>query len=330
MINAEQPGSSAGPAYIPRIATGLTFVVWLAFIIGCAGRWWWFADLFSHFRLQYALILMICAGMLLALKRWRIGSLALGGAVLMGISVLEYSGWTSQAIAASGEPFRFVTFNKYWRNNNAPRIGEYLESTHADVIAIQELESSDFLTELRTRMPSYPHVYATTRRRHGVVLFSRWPLTQTETIELVPGGAHIAKAQVNWHGESIAIIGAHLHWPIGAHDVSLRNAELARLLAIAHAVHGPLIVGGDFNLTAWSPNFQQVREDAVLRDCAAGHGMPVTWPAFFLPLGIRIDQCLHTDEWDVTRVASGPALGSDHYPTINDLRFIGALKAARN
>lgn len=281
--------------------------------------------MFSHFRVQYALVLLACALTLLAFKRWRLGVLASIGAVLMGASVLGYTGWGREAVAADGQALRFVTFNKYWRNNEAARIGAYLESTQADVIALQEVESQQFLTDISTALPSYPHMYATTRVRHGVVIFSRWPLTQTETIELVPGGATVAKVAVDWRGEQITVIGAHLHWPIGAHDVGLRNEELSKLLELAHTVREPLIIGGDFNLTPWSPNFQQVRDDAVIRDCAAGHGMPVTWPTLFPPLGIRIDQCLHSAEWDVTRIASGPTLGSDHYPAINDLRFVGRM-----
>jgi endonuclease/exonuclease/phosphatase (EEP) superfamily protein YafD len=310
------------------LASGLTLCVWLAFAFGCAGRWWWFADLFSHFRAQYALVLLVCAVTLLTSRRWRIGVLASIGALLMGVSVLGYTGWSKAAVAADGQALRFVTFNKYWRNQDAARIGSYLESTHADVIALQEVESKQFLNDLSAVLPSYPHMYATTRVRHGVVIFSRWPLTHTDSIELVPGGASVAKVAVDWRGESITVIGVHLHWPIGAHDVNLRNAELAKLLELAHSVRGPLIIGGDFNLTAWSPNFQQVREDTLMRDCAAGHGMPITWPTLFPPIGIRIDQCLHSAEWDVTQIASGPNLGSDHYPTINDLRFVAQPRRA--
>ncbi|MFL6550561.1 MAG: endonuclease/exonuclease/phosphatase family protein [Povalibacter sp.] len=332
MNTSERPPASAWSSRIVRFASVLTISIWLAFFVGLAGRWWWFADLFSHFRVQYAILLLLCAASLLSLKRWRIGLLAGMGSLLMGASVLWYSGLgAQQAMAADGQPFRFVTFNKYFRNNDAARIGRYLESTQADVIAMQEVESSQFLVDVRPFMPSYPHMYVTTRMRHGVVVLSRWPLRHAETIELVPGGAQIAKAEIDWRGQPITLMGVHLHWPIGAHDVSLRNAELERLLALAHEVHEPLIIGGDFNLTAWSPNYQAVRQDPVVRDCAEGHGMPVTWPTLFPPMGIRIDQCLHSKDWDVTQVASGPMLGSDHYPTINDLRYVaGALRAAKN
>ncbi len=307
-----------------RVASSLTALIWLAFVIGLAGRFWWFADLFSHFRLQYALLLVPCALLLFAAKRWSMALVASLGAVLMGLSVLWYTGvGGNQALASSADALRLVTFNKYWRNEDAVRIAEYLESTNADVIALQEVESPSFLTELRQRTPSYPYAYATTRMRHGVVLLTRWPLVHAETVELVPGGASIAKAVMEWRGQRVTVMGVHLHWPIGAHDVAMRNAELERLLQLAHEVDGPLIVGGDFNLTAWSPNFLAVRDDPQLRDCAEGHRLPVTWPTFFPPLGIRIDQCLRSKEWEVTQVASGPYLGSDHYPTISDLRFVG-------
>ncbi len=330
MTTDSVPLHSAWQTLLIRAVTALTVSVWLAFLLGMAGRWWWVADLFSHFRIQYAASLVICLAVLVAHKQWRVATAAAMGALIMGSSVLGSSGWSSQAIADSGRPFRFVTFNKYWHNDDAQRIGRYLEEVRADVIALQEVEATE-LPELLAHLPSYPHAYATTPLRHGVVLLSRWPLDQAQSIQLVPGGVHVGKARVDWQGTWVTVIGAHLHWPVGARDVSLRNAELKQLLALAHDVSDPLVIGGDFNITAWSPNFQQVSSEQQIRDCAAGRRPPVTWPTMFPLLGIRIDHCLHSAQWEVAQVVSGPALGSDHYPTVNDLRFVGeSIRAASN
>jgi endonuclease/exonuclease/phosphatase (EEP) superfamily protein YafD len=113
----------------------------------------------------------------------------------------------------------------------------------------------------------------------------------------------------------------HLHWPIGAENVRLRNAELQALAALARGIDEPLLIGGDFNITAWSPVFAAALGDAPVRDCARGQGLVGSWPSFFPPAAIRIDHCLASPHWHVRRVAAGPGLGSDHRPMVTDLEL---------
>ena len=104
-------------------------------------------------------------------------------------------------------------------------------------------------------------------------------------------------------------------------NAALRNAELAALAQLAQAQRGPLLVGGDLNVTPWSGHFRRVLDDSGLEDCARGRGWLPTWPAFFPPLGIRIDHCLASAHWRVLDVRTGPSLGSDHYAVVNDLEL---------
>ena len=59
--------------------------------------------------------------------------------------------------------------------------------------------------------------------------------------------------------------------------------------------------------------------ESGLHDCARGFGLARSWPAQFAPLGIRIDHCLVSREWESVRVDIGRALGSDHLPVIAEL-----------
>lgn len=299
---------------------------WLGFLLGYAGRWAWPLDLFSHFRVQYAALLAISAAVLLLVRRPLSAALALAGAVLMSFSIVSYAGWHSQSaqahpVPASAGQFRFVTFNRYFRNHDFAGIGNYMERTGADVIAVQEVESREAATLLAAHLPSYPHVYADASYKYGAIIFSRWPIAASETIELVPGGSHVAKTVIDWRGKAVTVVGAHLHWPIGSGNVRLRNAELKQLSRLALAMEGPLLIGGDFNVTAWSPNFSDAVDASGLQDCARGQGLVGTWPSFFAPLSIRIDHCLASDDWRVVGVRAGPSLGSDHHATINDLEL---------
>jgi endonuclease/exonuclease/phosphatase (EEP) superfamily protein YafD len=133
--------------------------------------------------------------------------------------------------------------------------------------------------------------------------------------------------EVRWRDSTITIVGVHLHWPLGPDASRLRNLELAKLATLANAHVGPLLIGGDFNATPWSPHFQNFVTDSRLQDCARDHALAPTWPAQVPPLAIRIDQCFASNHWRVLDVKTGPYLGSDHRPTIAALELQTAAQS---
>lgn len=305
----------------------LCAAVWLAFLLGLAGQWWWVADLFAAFRIHYVVLFAVAVVTAAVLRRFGVLVAALAGILIAGGSILPYLR-TADPVAAP-DPFRFVTFNKYWRNPDTAAIGAYLERSRADVIALQEVESEATVSSLAQRMPSYPFRYVSTDRNRTAVMFSRSPIRDSGTIELVPGGASAARIVVEWHGQLVTVVGVHLHWPIGAENVRLRNAELARLAQLPRELPGPLLIGGDFNVTAWSTVFSAAIADSGLSDCASGQGLVPTWPAQVPLLAIRIDQCLCSRHWQVAGISHGPALGSDHYLTLNTLVLRGSRSVSQ-
>lgn len=315
-------------SFADKLALGAAIGGWLGLLVGFAGRWAWPLDLFSHFRIQYAVVLALACVALALLRRPRIAVIALVGAVLAAASIVPYTGWQSQSAQAAltaqdefqGE-FRFVTFNVFYRNRNLAGIADYLQHVDADAVALQELEPPQARQLEALLLPSYPHVSAPAQNPYGAIIFSRWPIAYGETIQLVPGGARIAKTTIDWRGHPVTLIAAHLHWPIGSRNSHLRNAELQQLALLAKTIQGPLLIGGDFNVTPWSQNFREAIDESGLQDCSQGQGLIATWPTFFALASIQIDHCLASGDWRVISVRTGPSLGSDHYPVINDFEL---------
>ena len=302
-----------------RLLWGAACATVLACLLGLLGDRHWMLDLFAHWRVQYAVLLLACAVGLLALRCWRSAVPVSLAAVLIAATVLDHSGWPVPAAHAAAPAFRFVTFNQFARNRNAPAIGHWLEASQADVVALQELSSPQAVQALAALMPSYPNVYAQVGRWSDVAVFSRWPILDAQAIELVPGGAQAAKLRIDWRGQPVTVIAVHLHWPIGAENVRYRNAELLALAAMAQRIGEPLLIGGDFNITQWSPVFAAAFAASPLKDCARGQGLVNSWPTYFPPAAIRIDHCLASRQWRVLNLRAGPSLGSDHRPMVNDL-----------
>ena len=292
----------------------------VAFGLGLLGERHWALDLLSHWRVQYAVLLAFCGLGLLGLRRPRSAALALVGAAGLAVSVWNYSGWPAPLAQAAPAPtFRFATFNQYVGNHDAAAIGAWLEGSGADVVALQELSSPQAVQALAAALPSYPHVKAHFGHWADVTVFSRWPILDAQALELAPGGAQAARVRIDWQGRPVSVVGVHLHWPIGANNVRLRNAELHGLAELARAIDEPLLIGGDFNITQWSPVFASALAGAPLTDCARGHGLVNSWPSFLPPAAIRIDHCLASRHWRVRALAAGPSLGSDHRPMLNEL-----------
>jgi endonuclease/exonuclease/phosphatase (EEP) superfamily protein YafD len=65
-------------------------------------------------------------------------------------------------------------------------------------------------------------------------------------------------------------------------------------------------------------------EQNGLRDSALGFGLHPTWLSRWLPLGIPIDQILHSDAIAVLDRRVGPDVGSDHFPVTADIALTPA------
>jgi endonuclease/exonuclease/phosphatase (EEP) superfamily protein YafD len=298
---------------------GLAAATLLALLLGMMGERHWLLDLLAHWRVQYGVVLAACGLGLLWLRQWRSAGLTLLAALAVGATVVQHTGWQLAQAQAATPALRFVTFNQHARNDNAQAIGDWLERSGADIVAMQELSTPGAVQSLAAALPSYPYRHSQYGRWADVTVFSRWPLLDAQSVELVPGGARALQLRIDWQGQPVTVVTVHLHWPIGADSVRLRNAELQALAELARRTPGPLLVGGDFNITRWSPVFDAAFAAAPLADCARGQGLVSSWPSFFPPAAIRIDHCLASPHWRVLQVWSGPALGSDHRPVLSEL-----------
>jgi endonuclease/exonuclease/phosphatase (EEP) superfamily protein YafD len=283
------------------------------------GRYAWPLDLFTHFRVQYALLLLVVAIALFALRAPLLGAVSVVGAVLAAIPIVSYMGVPTARAHAGSASFRVVTFNTWFRNHDYAAIGRFLEKTQADVIVLEELSRDEGL-RLGAHLHSYPHSHNDVQP-HGTIVFARWPIVSAESFAMAGGPARAARVTLDWQGTQVTVLGVHLHWPLGPTNSRLRNAELDTIASFAAGRSEPLIVAGDFNVTPWSRHFRRALDRSGLNDAAAGHGLAPSWPSQFPPLGIRIDHCLASKHWRSTDVRLGPSLGSDHLPLIADLEL---------
>jgi endonuclease/exonuclease/phosphatase (EEP) superfamily protein YafD len=300
-----------------------------ATLLAALAAFHWFADLLVHFRVQYALLALVSAAAAVALRHGRLLAVsALVCAVnLPGAAAELLPGEVGQSGGAPVVRLELAAANLWYRNPRPELALQWLEREDCDVAFLMEVTPA-WRAALRGLERRYPHQrYVAGPRGRGVLLLSRWPLSEASVPRLASGEGRALFVTVTRDGAPLRLALMHASWPFGPALSRARAVDLAALAAEARAHAGrPLVVLGDLNVTPLSPHFRQLLAAGALRDAAAGRGWQPTWPVAFPPLGIRIDHALVGDGVAVRDYRRGPAIGSDHRPLRLGVAYRG-LKA---
>jgi len=320
------PTEATSPAAIIRgvalrITWTLTLGVYVAFLAGSAGQRWWPLGLLSHFRLQYALAAATSLAIFL-IFRSRAGALASGLllAVNLGSLLLYYAGGPATA-TASGPALRVLYANVNTKNPDHQPLLELIERESPDIIALAEVHD-DWVESLSVLRDRYPHQVIRPRiDNFGIGLWSRHPLALGEVRSWGDANVPSIEARFLHQDQPITMLFTHPLPPMRRRLTALRDGQLTTLAGIAKARGPRTVLLGDFNTTPFHAIFDEVLATSDLRDASRSFGPQPTWPAR-LPwvLRIPIDHCLHSADLEITRLQTGPRIGSDHLPLIVELR----------
>ena len=207
----------------------------IATIGGFLGRFGWVLDELSHFRLQYALALLILAGVF-AWRRRRKASLVFTGFAAVNFVLLAHYYFTGAAAGPPGDPtIRVVLINVHTENRGYDRVAAFIRRIKPDVLVLEEVDEV-WMKHLAKLQEDLPHFCAEPQSDNfGIALFSRLPLTHA-SIEYF-GSAEVPSviAEVRVEGSRVRIVGTHPLPPGGADQARLRNEQLS---AVAGFVSG--------------------------------------------------------------------------------------------
>lgn len=299
-----------------------------------AARFWWFFDLFSHFRLQY----IAAAGLLciaaMAIRAYGWAAVLLGVAVVHGFAIRDLWLGGSTEIAPTALSIRVASANVRSANPTPEKVLEFVADADADVVLLLDAKRKRWRAVLASLGDRYGY-RAPENWLDGapLMVLSRWPITGYSLVLPPKGRAHL-KVQIEIGGRRLTIVGVHTESPSEA-DHFLRNRQLRQIAETVNAIDGPVIVAGDFNTSPWSPYFRDLLEATGLHNAAEGRGWIATWPTWFWPAQVPIDHVLLKGPVAATAVRRGPRIGSDHFPIIADIRLLpeslaDAVHANRN
>ena len=302
-------------------------LLWLALaglaaatLFALAARQITYFDLFTHFRVQYAVGAGAVALTALLLRRWMVVIAAVACAVPHLIVLESLVLPPPLAAAQAGAPpaaqiLRLTTMNVAQNNTAEAPALSYIKATRPDVLILQEASGTTHPL-VRSLIELYPyHVSDEPAEHPKPILFSRFPILSQGFVTPSGGGPAYVEAKLDVAGGEVTVIGLHLNAPISSSWSRRRNRQLAAIGQAVRRIEGPLIVAGDMNVTPWSPHFADFLDVAAdLVDAAQGRGWIPTWPVQVPPLRVPIDHILVNSELAVVDLARGPDIGSDHFP----------------
>lgn len=301
-------------------ASAVLFLIVASQVAGETGRRWWFFDLFSHFQVQYLVVLFAAVVSLIVLKAWRRLALAsvLLAWLLFRISPLLLD--NSLHSTRVKPDCRLISLNLYAGNSSHSQVLSFIREQNADVVILQEV-TARWAAQLRSLDDILPHIHLSAREdAFGIALLSRIPIRDARSMDV--GGVPWLRLTVEIQGREVEILGSHTLPPAGRRYSSIRNTQLEEIARISREVSAgsvPLLVVGDLNCTPWSVHMRDLLRDAKLSNARQGFGLQPSWPARNVLLRIPIDHVLHSEAIRVSDFRIGPDVGSDHFPIITDL-----------
>ena len=307
-----RPARRATRIALEAVAAVSLLVSLLPFV---AAQWWVF-DLFTHFRLQLIcvqLLLLIGLG-LLARSVWSPILALLLGANLYASQAYWLPDRSPDTIERD---LRIMAANVRAENEHADGLLAQIDREQPDVVAIVEFNAS-WAARLEPLHRTFPYRIEVPRADHfGIALFARRPILGQRLLDL--DGTPAIDAEIDAASGVVRVVAVHLVPPMSQHAAAQQRRQRTQLARHVATGPRPLIVIGDLNMTPYSPNFAELLAPADLHDALTGYGPRITWPTFLPLLGIPIDHCLLSTDWDSIAYRRQPAYGSDHFAIAVDL-----------
>ncbi|MDX1683219.1 MAG: endonuclease/exonuclease/phosphatase family protein, partial [Phycisphaeraceae bacterium] len=257
----------------------------LATFLGYLGRFAWWLDLFSHFRIQYTLLLLIPTLIAAATRRRRMAMVAGGllAVYLLSLSPFYLPRW---AEADPDAPrWTLIQMNLGRADPQSDLALNVVKQNDADIVCLQEV-TADWRDAVREQLPDYRVVAQRTRQDDfGIMLLihRQRPLSTVRAQVRTINGVPAIDATLKLAGENVRLRALHTLPPVSAANTHERNQQLHATIDWAGPDSRRTVLIGDLNATPWSAPMRELYGRTNLVDSRRGNGLLPTWPAPAIP-----------------------------------------------
>lgn len=316
LSNSRQPAAKRSSKTL-RINLRLVLFFCLPTFLGFGARWWWVLELAVHFRVQYVCLMIPLVIVLLIQRQFKYALLPLFVMVINAAFIVPLYFSPSQPAAGSTR-IRAISANVYTANENYEQFIEFVKHENPDFFLVMEVNDR-WMQRLHVFDEDYPFSISRPRPDNfGIAFFSRVPVTDSRIIQLADSQVPTLVVTLRIDDQPLRVIGTHPLPPVSTDYAGRRNRQIAALGDLVAETPEPLVVLGDFNMTSWSPHFQDLLGRTGLKDSRKGFGVQPTWPQQSPWMFIPIDHALVSAEISVHNRYVGEKIGSDHRPIVID------------
>ncbi|HIP24452.1 MAG TPA: hypothetical protein EYG79_12800 [Rhodobacteraceae bacterium] len=202
--------------------------------------------------------------------------------------------------------FSLMQHNNLFKNDSRHLV-DYAQRNAPDIITLQEITTGS-VQQLAALRPDYPYqVICPFSAVGGVAILSKFRFVGAQG-EGCREGIGMVSARVALPDGEVTVVSLHLHWPWPYRQ----PAQIVDLIPVLEGLKGPVFIGGDFNMVAWSTVVAHI--EAATKTKAIG-GFRFTKTLFSGLVHLPIDHVLAPANWPAS-AARGPRLGSDHNSVI--------------
>jgi endonuclease/exonuclease/phosphatase (EEP) superfamily protein YafD len=282
----------------------------------------------SHFQIQYWLIAIF---LLSAIAASKYKPAIMLGLIIISVLSVNLLTWYVP-VNTQRSPFLKVFSSNVWINNqNYPALLELVRKEDPDIAMFFEVTPSG-QQQLDTLNDILPY---SAGRDTGAIIYTKLSLNGTKIWFNNPQYPTTTIIENLQHqNKSFTLVATHPASPHSEQQFEIRNRQLASLAEYLATSSEALIVGGDFNVSMWSPYYRQFIDRSKLTNARHGFGVAPSWtpakirnlPNFLQPwLSIPIDHIFtRSGKFSLytTAMKAGPNIGSDHLPVIAEIGVV--------
>jgi endonuclease/exonuclease/phosphatase (EEP) superfamily protein YafD len=304
-------------------------------VVGYLVARWLFSDLviieffnsFGHLLLIPALLLLPLA---LLLRHWLNVALLIpvvsAFAFFYGVFFLPS---TSPPPPDDAPRLNLLTYNLLANNRPLDDTLTIIREADADIVLLQEITTVTAPQIRQALADDYAYMALNPVEgfpTHGQGILSRFPITDDAMLQNMRLG--MQRTVVAWRGQPLVIYNVHPPHPglgNGLFDPSVRSSVLKKVLQRSLDEDSRVLIGGDFNMSDLSYDYDLFSQHYADAYRVAGWGMGWTFPADVIsPVPVlRLDYLFYDAGWQaIEAVRLQDSGGSDHYPvqvTLADL-----------
>lgn len=282
----------------------------------------WYIDLFSHFNVQYIIVLIV----LLVFNFIKLQSKT--ATVLLSLTII----WNSIFIVPLyfnfdkretnlSQRYSILCINLLSENQKYSDVNQFITNKKPDILVLLEL-SPRWENELNNVFSEYG--YKKIRAEYdnfGIAVLSN--LKMEAAIEYF--GEHTPPSIVSnftINEQKVTVLATHPVPPVNKLNFNKRNTQLNKIAVKCNRFSENLIVIGDFNTSSYSVHFRRFLKHTNLSDSRKGFGILPSWPADFFVAQTTLDHCLVGSNIHVTKRETGKNIGSDHLPVFMEFELL--------